>query len=157
VNMEAKAFGRALRRSAPELTRVWRLARAQANRPVFPGLLDGLVPSFLVEAGRLLGEGAAPEEAWSCTGGALRVGPGNSAEELTVEWALLMEVLAAACESFQADPAAAAWLARAVATAERGTTRAGTGQAEGLPAGVLLVHTLRAAPPPARGTANPEG
>ena len=156
MTIEPKAFGRALRRSGPELTRVWRLARAQAQRPVFPGLLDGIVPSFLAEAGRRLAEGGAPETAWGGCQGPLRLGPGDSSEELTVEWALLMEVLAAACESFEADPATAEWLARSVAAAERGTAAvARGGDPARLPAGVLVVRTLRSAPPPVRTESNP--
>ena len=151
MTMDPKGFGRALRRAAPELTRVWRLARAQAQRPVFPGLLDGVVPSFLAEAGRLLVDGGAPEGAWAGTTGTLRLGPADDAEELTIEWALLMEVLGAACETFQAEPAAAEWLAKAVATGQRGT--AAVTVPEGgtpLPVGVLAVRTLRSVLPPRR-------
>jgi hypothetical protein len=156
--MDPMAFGRALRRAAPELTRVWRLARAQAQRPVFPGFLDGLVPSFLAEAGRLLAEGGDPAAAWGATAGTLRLAPGDSAEELTVEWALLMEVLGAACESFQAQPAVAEWLAKAVAAGQRATAAVASGvEGAPLPPGVLAFRTLRATLPPERPPSSPGG
>jgi hypothetical protein len=156
--MDPMAFGRALRRAAPEQTRVWRLARAQAQRPVFPGLLDGLVPSFLAEAGRLLAEGGDPAAAWGAPAGTLRLAPGDSAEELTVEWALLMEVLGAACESFQAQPAVAEWLAKAVAAGQRATAAVASGvEGAPLPPGVLAFRTLRATLPPERPPSSPGG
>jgi hypothetical protein len=156
--MDPRSFGRALRRAAPELTRVWRLARAQAQRPVFPGLLDGLVPSFLGEAGRLLVEGGDPGAAWGSTAGTLRLASADGGEELTVEWALLMEVLGAACESFQAEPAVGEWLAKAIAEAERGTAAVASGvEGAPLPPGVLAFRTLRATPPPERPPASPGG
>jgi hypothetical protein len=152
------AVGRALRRSAAELTRVWRLARAQARRDVFPGMLDGLLPGFLDEAGRLMAAEGAPEDAWAAAGGVLRLGPGDSSGELTVEWALAMEVLAAACESFHASPAAAEWLARAVAAAERGTSAAAAAaEPDALPPGVLIVRWVRVGASRSRGGAAAAG
>lgn len=145
-----RAAGRILAQSADELTRIWRLARASSRRQVFPGLLDGAMTSFLREAGRILADGGAPEEVWPAVSGTLRLSDALGAAELTAEWAVAMEVLAAVCESFASDPAVASWLARAVAEAEKDTTALAAGQPARRPAGLLVVRALGPMPPPKR-------
>ena len=117
----AAPSGRAIEQSAEEILRIWRLARASARREVFPGLLDGLMGAFFARCGRLLAESGEPESVWSGLVGIVRWSPQLGASELTGEWAIAMEVLGAACESFQAEPEVGEWLARAVAAAEKGT------------------------------------
>jgi hypothetical protein len=121
TQLPADQVGRFLRYQAPELTRIWRLARAQARHDVFPGLVDGLVEAFFDRAGELLGDGAAPDEVWEGLVGVVRWPPTLAADELPQEWAILADVLAAACESVNAEPEVGAWLTRAVAAAESGT------------------------------------
>lgn len=113
--------GRAIEQSAEELLRIWRLARAEARREIFPGLLDGVMGAFFARCGRLLTESGKPDDVWSGLVGIVRWSPAHGARDLTGEWAIAMEVLSAACESFEANPKVAEWLARAVAAAEKGT------------------------------------
>src|SRR5512136_222746 len=127
--------GRAIEQASEELLRIWRLARASARREVFPGLLDGVHGDNFARSGRLLADGGCPKDVWKGLCGIVRWAPALGAAELTNEWAIAMEVLAAACESFDSDSATAEWLARAVAEAERGTS-------------ALLNSQDRAAPPP---------
>jgi len=117
----AAQSGRAVEQSAEELLRIWRLARASARQEVFPGFLDGVMNAFFARCGRLLADGGRPEEVWPGLVGLVRWAPRLGAKDLTVEWAIAMEVLTAACESFGADHAVAEWLARALALAEKGT------------------------------------
>ena len=117
----AAQSGRAVEQSAEDLLRIWRLARASARREVFPGLLDGVMGAFFARCGRLLAGGEKPEDVWPGIVGVVRWAPSLGTKELTTEWAVAMEVLTAACESFGTEPAAAEWLARALALAERGT------------------------------------
>ena len=119
--------GRAIEQSAEELLRIWRLARAAARREIFPGLLDGVMGAFFARCGQLLAGGGEAEEVWPGLVGIVRWSPHHGARELTGEWAIAMEVLSAACESFEADPKVAEWLARAVAAAEKGTASIGEG------------------------------
>ncbi|HVP68762.1 MAG TPA: hypothetical protein VMT17_16025 [Anaeromyxobacteraceae bacterium] len=143
-----ESAGRVLEQSADELRRIWRLARAASRNGVFPGLLDGVVRSFFANAGRIMAGGGQPAEAWKAASGPLRASGRLGVAELTAEWAVAMEVLAAVCESFGADPGVAEWLARAVAEAERATSAlASAGE---LPAGMLVVHVLGDMPPPRR-------
>lgn len=114
--------GRAIEQSSEELLRIWRLARAAARREIFPGLLDGVMGAFFARCGQLLAGGGEAEEVWPGLVGLVRWSPQHGARELTGEWAIAMEVLTAACESFQADPKVAEWLTRAVAIAEKGTS-----------------------------------
>jgi hypothetical protein len=115
--------GHFLRQQSEELTRIWRLARTTARPTVFPGLLDGVVQPFFERAGELLLAGAPPEDVWQELSGVIRWAPAIGPGELTQEWAVLVEVLAAACESVNAEPTVAEWLARAAAAAEAGTTK----------------------------------
>ena len=117
----AAQSGRVIEQSAEELLRIWRLARASNRREVFPGLLDGVMGAFFARCGRLLAEGDPPEQVWPGLVGVVRWAPRLGKGELTGEWAVAMEVLTAACESFGTEPAVAEWLARALALAEKGT------------------------------------
>jgi len=142
--LDVGGLGKLLVDQAEELTRLWRLARASARPLVFPGLLDGVMRAFFERAGRLLSQGAPPEEVWSGLAGAVRWRPGTPADEHTQEWAVAMEVLSAACEAVNAELEAAGWLARAVSAAERGTA-ALLGR-ESRPAGILPVLLLSTSP-----------
>lgn len=113
--------GKILEDSADTLLRIWRLARAASRRQIFPGLLDGLMGPFLITSGRILSAGGTPEDVWRQVTGLVRWAPENADQEITHEWAIAMEVLTAACESFDADAAVGGWLARAVAEAQKGT------------------------------------
>ncbi len=147
----AAESGKIVAQSADELLRIWRLARASARRDVFPGLLDGALRDFLSRAGRLLASGGEPEAAWGGAVGTVRTTPGRDAKELTEEWAILMEVLTAACESFEAEPAVGEWLARAIAAGEKGTAAIATGGAEAKPPpGILVLHAVGETRPPRR-------
>jgi len=145
-----KVAGRILEQSSGELLRIWRLARAASRNAVFPGMLDGVMASFFQSAGRVLATGGPPEDAWKGTSGMLRVSERLGAAELTAEWAVAMEVLAAVCESFSAEPAVGEWIARAVAEAERATSRQPGASSAGVPAGVLEVRIVGDMPPPKR-------
>ncbi len=125
-----------LRQQSEELTRIWRLARASERPDVFPGLLDDVVGRFFERAAGLLDEGAPPEELWRGLRGLVRWPPPLSPGELTEEWAILLEVLSAACESVNADPAVSSWLTRAVAACEVGTTALGGGR-DKAPGGIV--------------------
>jgi len=139
--------GRILEQSAEELRRIWRLARAASRTGVFPGMLDGVVASFFACAGRTLSAGGEPADAWRTASGTVRFSARLGAAELTAEWAVAMEVLAAVCESFGAEPAVAEWLARAVADGERATAGLPAGA---LPPSMLAVRVLGDMPPPRR-------
>ncbi len=126
-----------LRQQSEELTRIWRLARASERPDVFPGLLDDVVAQFFDHLGQLLVNGTAPEKAWSELVGLVRWPPPLAPGELTREWAVLMEVLSAACESVNADPTVELWLTRAVEACEAGTIALAGGRDKG-PAGVVV-------------------
>jgi hypothetical protein len=145
-----KPSGRLLEQSAEELTRIWRLARSASRREVFPGLLDGTMPGFVREAGRALAAGGAPDTVWPSVSGVLRLSPSLGGEEITAEWAVAMEVLAAVCESFGAEPSVGEWLARAVGEAERATAAIASGDTARRPPGVVLVRLHGPMPPPKR-------
>jgi hypothetical protein len=113
--------GKAIAQSADELARIWRLARAPARPDIFPGLLDGVMQAFFSRAGQLMASGQDPEKVWHGISGIVCWAPKVGAKELTQEWAVAMEVLTAACESLEAEPQVAQWLARAIAEAEKGT------------------------------------
>ncbi len=125
-----------LSQQAEELTRIWRLARAAERPDVFPGLLDDVVSRFFARTAELLSESAAPEDLWRGLSGLVRWPPPLAPGELTQEWSILMEVLSAACESVNADPSVSAWLARAVAACEVGTSALVGGRGKG-PAGIV--------------------
>jgi len=130
TRLGAAKVGPFLRQQTEELTRIWRLARASARPEVFPGLIDDLVPNFFDRAGELLATGAAPEEVWRGLAGLVRWATALAPGELTQEWAVLVEVLSATCESVNAEPAIAAWLTRAAAACEAGSVALSGGQGE---------------------------
>jgi len=138
--------GAFLQQQAEELTRIWRLARADARRDVFPGLLDDLVLPFFSRAGEELAAGSPPEAVWRGLSGLVRWPLSVSPAEHTEEWALLLEVLRAACESVNAAPDAAAWLAQAAAAAEAGTAALAAGHAEA-PEGIVVALVFSSAQP----------
>ncbi len=137
--LDAAHGGKVIEQQAEELLRIWRLARATARPHVFPGLLDGVMGGFFARAGRLLAAGASPEEAWNGLSGLVRLAPTLGARELTGEWAVAMEVLSAACESFDAAPQVGEWLARAVAEAEKGTSAMVADLSGSKPEGIVVV------------------
>jgi hypothetical protein len=141
--------GAFVRHQAEELTRLWRLARADERPAVFPGLLDGTVPSFLAEAGALLERGGEPGEAILRAAGALRWPPAIAPAELSAEWAVLRDVLLTSCESVDCEPAASAWLARAIEAADAATAAVDGGRGPTPPA-ITVVLVLASAPPPLR-------
>jgi len=149
VGTGPRQAGRILEQSAPELVRIWRLARAAARQSVFPGTLDGVMESFFRSAGRVMAEGGEPESAWKGVGGTVRLSDRLGPAEPTAEWAVAMEVLAAVCESFGAEPAVGEWIARAVAEGERATAGLSSGR-EGAAPGLLPVRLLCDMPPPRR-------
>jgi hypothetical protein len=135
TRLDAARAATFLRQQAPELTRIWRLARTAARPDVFPGLLDGVVEPFFGACAELLRQGGAPQEVWTALEGLVRWPPSRSPAEQTLEWAVVRDVVAAACEAVNAAPAVAEWLARAVEEADGGTAllgRPGSG-----PAGVV--------------------
>lgn len=150
--------GRAIEQSSEELLRIWRLARASGHREIFPGLLDGVMGAFFARCGQLLAGSGEPEEVWPGLVGIVRWSPEHGTRELTEEWAIAMEVLAAACESFQADPTVGEWLTRAVAAAEKGTTSMGerrSGPTD--PDGIVLLVVYGGLGAPRRGPRGAEG
>lgn len=149
----AMPSGRAIEQSAEEILRIWRLARASAQREVFPGLLDGIMGAFFARCGRLLAENGEPESVWPGLVGIVRWSPRLGARELTGEWAVAMQVLGAACESFQADPTVGDWLVRAVAAAEKGTALlAERRKKPHRPDGIVILYAYGELGPQARGS-----
>ncbi len=131
--------GAFLRQQGEELTRIWRVARASERPQVSFGLIDALVLPFFDGAGALLAAGAAPEDVWTGLSGLVRWPPKLVPMEHAREWALVLEVLAAACESVNAAPAVLLWLTRAVEVCRDGVARLrGDGPAEEAP-GVVPV------------------
>ncbi|HET9594622.1 MAG TPA: hypothetical protein VFP65_03525 [Anaeromyxobacteraceae bacterium] len=146
TRLPRERVGGFLEQQAEELTRIWRLARADARRDVFPGLLDDLVQPFFSRAGTELAAGSPPEAVWRGLAGLVRWPPSVSPAEHTEEWALVLEVLRAACESVNAAPEAAAWLAQAAAAAEAGTA-ALAGRDAAAPEGIVVALVFTSAQP----------
>jgi hypothetical protein len=143
----ASKVGLFLQQQSDELTRIWRMARASERAGVFPGLLDDLVVRFFPRAAELLGRSAAPEELWQGLCGVVRWPPPLAPNELTEEWAILLEVLSAACESVNADPSVSSWLSRAVAACEVGTAALGGGRGKS-PDGIVTALVFSPIEPP---------
>ncbi len=99
-----------LRQHRDELTRIWRMARASARPEIFPGLLDGIVPSFLDRCADHLARGGPPEDVCAALTGVVRWPPALAAAETKTEWTILGEVVAIACEALECDPAVVRWL-----------------------------------------------
>lgn len=123
MTLDARGTGTALAAAADELVRIWRAARGAARPGVFPGLADGVMDAFALQAAASLAAGEPPLGAWSRTVGLVRLDPRDvaaSVREIEAEWDLLGEVLRAACEALDAEPAAFEWLERALAAARAG-------------------------------------
>jgi hypothetical protein len=145
VTLDARRAGDALSASAVDLARVWRAARAAARPEAFPGLLDGVVETFLAAAGLALAGGRDPALVWPATAGIVRL-PADERRtraELDAEWDLLEDVLAAALRALDADDGALEWMRRAVVLARAGARGLGT---PGGPPGVLAVRLLSRPP-----------
>jgi hypothetical protein len=143
--------GAFLRHQAEELTRIWRLARHQGRKDVFPGCLDGVMGNFFSRLGALLESGAPPESAWLTLEGTMRWPPGIAPAELTGEWDGAREVLEAACESVNAAPEVMQWLVAAIDAAKAGTEQLDAGRSPGCPENVVTLLVLGSyAPSPRR-------
>ncbi len=141
MTLPAQRAGDAINASASDLARVWRAGRAAARPLVFPGLLDGVVESFLALAGEALAGGRDPALVWPATTGVIRVPRDGrrTREELEAEWDLVEEVLAASLGALDAGDEAVLWVKRAVVIGRAGTRSL---PAAGGPRGVLAVKLL---------------
>jgi hypothetical protein len=141
VTLDVRRAGEALATSSLDLARVWRAGRAAARPEAFPGLLDGVVESFLEVAGELLAEGRDPALVWPASAGVVRIprDARRAREELDAEWDLVEEVLTAALQALQAGQPAVEWVKRAVVIARSGTRTLGPRNG---PPGVLAVTLL---------------
>lgn len=123
MRLDARRTGEAIAAASGELARIWRSTRA-AGGPA-PSPLGGVIERFVAALGEGLAQGRPPEAAWAAVDGVVRLparpGPGD-AEALAREWRLLGEVLAAACQTLDADAAATDGVARAVDAAARAST-----------------------------------
>lgn len=128
MRLDARRTGEAIAAARGELARIWRSGRTAAGggRRAPAAALDGVVESFVGALGETLARGDAPEQAWNRTAGIVRLEPGSGAGQapdaaaLEAEWRLLGEVLASACETLEAEPAATDQVAQAVDAARRG-------------------------------------
>jgi hypothetical protein len=127
TRLKGDKVGLFLRQQSAELTRIWRMARASARPEIFPGLLDDVVSRFFERAGELLERGGPPEELWAGLRGVVRWPASLPAEELTEEWAVLLEVVAASCEAVNAEPEVTQWLMKATSFCVTGTAALGEG------------------------------
>lgn len=141
MTLDARRAGDALAASALDLARVWRAGRAAARPGAFPGLLDGVVESFLQVTGELLAEGRDPALAWPAAAGVVRIprDARRAREELDAEWDLVEEVLSAALQALHAGEPALQWVKRAVVIARAGSRALGRA---GGPPGVLALSLL---------------
>jgi hypothetical protein len=143
----ARQVGTFLLQQAPELTRIWRLARqAERGEEVFPGLLDGVVEAFVTEAGALLEVGGPPAEPFQRTAGTVRWPSEAPPAEHAAEWRLLGVVLQTACSSVTGDPDAARWLAAAIDAADAATAALDGGRGA-CPRGVVVLRVLSSIAP----------
>jgi len=138
VTLDRRRAGDALAASSEDLARVWRAGRASARPAAFPGLLDGVVDSFLLQAGDALANGRDPALVWPATEGVVRLAvrdPVRTMAELDAEWDLVQEVLVAALRALDAGEDSVQWAIRAIVLARTGTRALRAGG----PAGVLAV------------------
>ncbi len=147
---DAVRVGHFLAQQAEELTRIWRLARAEARPEVFPGLLDDVVVRFFSLAGDLLARTAEPEDAWPRLAGLVRWPPPLAPGELAEEWAVLLDVLSATCESVNAPGDVASWLERAVKACASGTAALDGGRDSACPGLVIALVFSPLEPPQPR-------
>jgi hypothetical protein len=139
VTLDTRRVGEGIFGSAVDLARVWRAGRASSRPAAFPGLIDGIVESFLSTAGEALAAGRGPALVWPATTGVVRIDtrdPDRGDEELDAEWDLVAEVLEAALRALDADDDAIEWAGRATVLARAGTRALPSGG----PPGVLAVH-----------------
>ena len=123
MTLDRRRAGDALAASSEDLARVWRAGRASARPAAFPGLLDGVVDSYLLQAGDALANGRDPALVWPATEGMVRLAvrdPLRTTQELDAEWDLVEEVLVAALRALDADEDAVEWARRAVVLARAG-------------------------------------
>lgn len=143
MNLDARHTGEALVSAADELLRIWRAARGAARPGVFPGVLDGAMGAFLIQAGSALAAGEPPLGAWPRTAGAVRLDPADPAasiREIEAEWDLLVEVVRASCEALGSEPGAFEWLEKAIAAARAGAPALLDRSAR--PTGVVIVFAF---------------
>jgi hypothetical protein len=139
VTLDARRAGDALSASSEDLARVWRAGRSSERPAAFPGLLDGVIESFMRSVGDALATGRDAALVWTATSGVVRLVAGNTAgslEELDAEWNLVEEVLVSALRSLEVDKAVVEWAVSAVGHARAGTR----GLQAGGPPGVLAVR-----------------
>jgi len=139
VTLDPRRAGDAVAASSEDLARVWRAGRASARPAAFPGLLDGVIVSFLMQAGDALANGRDPALVWPATEGVIRLDvrdPELTATEVEAEWDLVEEVLVAALRALEAGEDTVQWAARAVVLARSGTRTI----RHGGPPGVLAVR-----------------
>ena len=98
MTLETRRIGAPVAASPADLARVWRAGRASARPGAFPGLLDGIVESFLAAAVEALAHGRDAALVWPATAGVVRLAsdPRRTREEFHAEWDLLEEVVGAA-------------------------------------------------------------
>jgi hypothetical protein len=122
VSLDPRLTGDALTIAASDLARVWRAGRAAVRPAAFPGLIDGVLESFLAGAGEALADGRDPALVWASTTGVVRLARDErrTREELDAEWALVEEVLAASLRALDAGDPALEWVRRAIAIARAG-------------------------------------
>jgi len=124
VTLDRRRAGDAISASSEDLARVWRAGRASARPAAFPGLLDGVVDDYLLQAGDALANGRDPALVWPATEGVVRLDirdPVRTVEELEAEWDLVEEVLVAALRALDADEESVQWARRAVVLARAAT------------------------------------
>ena len=146
--------GHFLRQQGEELTRIWRVARASERPQLAYGLIDALVLPFFDGAGVLLAGGAAPGAVWAGLCGLVRWPPPLVPGELTAEWALVLDVLGAACESVNAAPPVLVWLTRAVEVCSEGVAALRGDRPGDRAPGVVAVLVFSGYEVPARGDAD---
>jgi hypothetical protein len=124
MTVDARRAGDALAASSEDLARVWRAGRASARPAAFPGLIDGVIDSYLLQAGDALANGRDPALVWPATEGVVRLDvrdPRRTSAELDAEWDLVEEVLLAALGALDAGEDSLEWARRAVVLARAST------------------------------------
>ena len=146
MSLDARRAGDAIAASSEDLARVWRAGRASARPAAFPGLLDGVVDSYLLQAGDALANGRDPALVWPATEGVVRLDAHDSvltSAELDAEWDLVEEVLLAALGALEAGEDSVEWARRAVVLARTSTRALRAGGRSGVLA--VLLHSDPAA------------
>ena len=133
----ADKMGVFLRQHREDLTRIWRLARADARPDVFPGLLDDVIGAFFESCGDLLEAEGPPEQVWTRLSGLVRWPPSLAPGELNEEWSVLGDVLSAACESVNAKETVKEFLSRGIEACRAGTASLGGAGRRHAPAAIV--------------------